>query len=130
MPTGRKLLTLLALAILLAPGLQPQAALAPATEPVTRLELLVIEVPNCKVCDLVRERVQPAYERTLHARAIPLRYLDINDAEAGRLALAGPVDVVPTIVLMRDGVEVDRVTGYTGPQLFLEALAAMVRNAE
>lgn len=107
-----------------------QAALAPATEAAARLELIVIEVKGCKICALVRDEIQPAYERTPRAREVPLRYLDITSVDETRLGLIAPVDVVPTIVLMRDGQEVDRVSGYTGPKNFLEAIAAMVRDIE
>ena len=50
------------------------------------------------------------------SREVPLRYVDLNAVDADLLGLAGPVTMVPTIVLMRDGQEVSRIAGYTGPQ--------------
>jgi len=104
------------------------AARTDASLPAHRLELLVIEVSGCKVCDLVRTYIQPAYEASPHARQVPMRYVDVTSQDELTLGLNERVATVPTIVLLRDGREVDRITGYTGPHNFLIAIASMLET--
>ena len=101
-----------------------------STEPASRLELVVLEVKNCTICSLVRTNIQPAYERSPHARAVPLRYVDITSIDEMGLGLKARVDTVPTVVLLRDGAEVDRITGYVAPETFFHALKYMMDRAE
>lgn len=120
----------LAAAILL--GMGPNrldAARDPGTTITPRSELLVLEVRNCSVCSLVRQNIQPAYELSPQARDVPMRYVDITSIDELKLGLKSRVDTVPTIVLMRDGREVSRITGYTGPTLFFKALSHMMQRA-
>ncbi len=94
----------------------------------TRLELLVIEVENCAICTHVRTHIQPAYNLTPRAREIPLRYVDVTRRDELELGLTSRIQTVPTIVLLRDGREVDRIVGYTGPEIFFHALDAMIQR--
>lgn len=91
-----------------------------------RMELLVLEIQGCTFCPLVKTHIQPAYERTPHARDMPMRYVDVTTQDETRLGLNRPIDTVPTIVLMRDGREVDRVSGFVGPENFLKVLTHML----
>ena len=101
-----------------------------ATGTPIRLELLVLEVSGCNICSLVRTHIQSAYERSPHARTMPLRYVDVTTLDETRLGLKAPIDTVPTIVLMREGKEVDRITGYVGPELFFRALSHILQQTE
>ena len=91
-----------------------------------RMELLVLEIQGCAFCPLVKTQIQPAYERTPHARDMPMRYVDVTRQDETRLGLNRPIDTVPTIVLMRDGREVDRIAGFVGPENFLKVLSHML----
>lgn len=104
------------------------AARTDATATPHRLELLVIEVAGCSVCDLVRTYIQPAYEASPHARRVPMRYIDVTSQDELTLGLNERVATVPTIVLLRDGREVDRIAGYTGPDNFLIAISSMLET--
>lgn len=97
----------------------------PATD--TGLALVVLEVKNCFACDLVRQHIAPAYARAPQSRDVPLRYVDLNAIDENALGLTAPVTIVPTIVLMRDGHEVSRIAGYTGPTMFFQAVQFMLR---
>jgi thioredoxin-related protein len=103
-----------------------------AREPSARsgLELLVFQVEGCHICDLVQTRIRPAYERSPKAAEMPMRFVDVNAIDEGSIGLATPITLVPTIVLMRDGREVGRLAGYTGPELFFEALTHMLDRAD
>ena len=94
------------------------------------VQLIVLEVKDCFACDLVRQHIQPAYARSPQSREVPLRYVDLNAVDAELLGLAGPVTMVPTIVLMRDGQEVSRIAGYTGPAIFFEAVEHMLARID
>ncbi len=119
------------LGLLLSFGVAPPTDAARDLDAVagSRLELLVIEVAGCTVCDLVRLHIQPAYEGSPRARQVPMRYVDITSTDEMNLGLASRVSTVPTIVLMRDGREVDRISGYTGPKHFFVALSEMLELA-
>jgi hypothetical protein len=120
---------LVALGLSLASIAHLDAARGPVDEPPRRLELLVIEVAGCTVCDLVRLHIQPAYEASPRAREVPLRYVDITSMDELQLGLNERVFTVPTIVLLRDGREVDRISGYLGPSNFFAALGVMLEMA-
>ena len=125
----RKLAALLIAAVV---GLMPPplfAAREAANPSTSRLELLVIEVAGCTVCDLVRVHIQPAYEASPRAREVPMRYVDITHVDELKIGLQSRVATVPTIVLMRDGKEVDRISGYTGPKNFFALLTEMLHQA-
>jgi thioredoxin-related protein len=125
----RKLVVLLlAAAVSFGIGAPLNAARTDATAPAHRLELLVIEVAGCRVCDLVRTYIQPAYEASPHARQVPMRYVDVTSQDELALGLNERVATVPTVVLMRDGREVDRIAGYTGPHNFLIAISSLLNT--
>lgn len=117
--------------LMAAVGTHVRAALD-ASEPATStgLEFLVLEVKSCHVCELVRTHILPPYERSTTARDAPMRFVDLNAIDEAKLGLTAPVTTVPTIVLMREGQEVARLTGYTGPQIFLQAVPEMLARAE
>jgi hypothetical protein len=119
---------LAAIALVLAP-VRLDAARGPDAPAPGRLELVVIEVAGCTVCQLVRVHIQPAYEQSARAREVPMRYVDITHIDETTIGLRERVATVPTIVLMRDGREVDRISGYTGPSNFFAALTHMIEQA-
>jgi len=93
-------------------------------------ELLVLEVPGCLYCRVLRRDVLPAYEISPRAREVPIRFVDLNDIDDDRIGLTSPVDIVPTVVLMRDNKEVGRITGYLGPESFFHSVNHLMNQAE
>ena len=89
-------------------------------------ELVVLEVQNCLYCDIFRRDVLPGYQKSKRAADLPIRFVDINDPAFAQLKLTSSVDMVPTIVLMREGREADRISGYTGPEAFFHTVARML----
>ena len=92
-------------------------------------ELLMFEHPGCPWCKRWTEEVGVAYPKTAEGRRAPLRRLDVSEAGRSGVALAAPVVVSPTFVLVDNGREVGRITGYPGPDffwsLFTELLAKL-----
>jgi hypothetical protein len=78
------------------------------------MELIAFEAPGCIYCPIFRRDVAQSYAGTRAGKAAPLRFVDINDAGADALKLSSPVTMVPTLVLVRDGVEIGRINGYVG----------------
>lgn len=128
----RPLYTIAAFLILVAAaGAHVRAALdAKAPTGNAGLEFLVLEVKGCQICELVRTHILPQYERSTTAREAPMRFVDLNAIDESQLGLTAPVTTVPTIVLMREGQEVARLTGYTGPQIFFQVVPDMLARAE
>lgn len=81
----------------------------------TGMELIAFEAPGCAYCPILRRDIAPTYAASRAGKAAPLRFVDLNDKAADRFQLSSPITVVPTLVLMRDGVEIGRIAGYVGP---------------
>jgi thiol-disulfide isomerase/thioredoxin len=99
------------------------ASLWPASA--SALELVMFDAPWCGHCRAFKRDVLPWYGSTQVGRIIPLRL-----AVSGQpvwFRLNGPVQGVPTFVLVDGGREVRRFSGYTDPRTFFERL---VLNAE
>ncbi len=57
-----------------------------------------------------------------------MRFIDANRTDVSRLNLAEPLKVVPTIVLMVNGREAERITGYIGPEPFFHMISTLMRH--
>ncbi len=123
---------LLALLVALAPAGPIRAATDITAVPASQsgMILLVFETDDCSYCRLFRSEIRPAYEQGPRARSVPMHFVDALQVDAGKIGLAAPVTVVPTVVLMKDGEEVERLAGYTGPETFFQAVTVMLRRAE
>ena len=107
-----------------------RAALDTAPARAHSMELLIFEHADCVYCRVFRRDIQTRYERTGSAAEVPLRFIDIEKADTTRLGLNSPLVLLPTAVLMKDGREVDRVSGYWGPDNFFKMLAHIMMKAE
>ena len=120
-------LALLALAAIASPSAVPAAgnietsALAPS-----RLEIVVIEEPNCLYCSLFRRDLFPAYAGSPRAREVPMRFLDTRELATSRLSLKSPISVVPTILVLADGEEIGRIPGYATREIFFSSINALL----
>jgi hypothetical protein len=95
-------------------------------QPGPTLELIVIEARRCPMCQLFRDEIAPVYRATARANRVPLRFVDVSFTDPATLNLVAPIEIVPTVVLMRDGVEIDRLVGYTGPAIFMNVVGRML----
>ena len=103
------------------------AAQNPASARVVRqsAELLVFEAKGCVYCFIFRRDVVPDYLRSPRARDIPMRFIDVEQADLTRLRLSAPLTLLPTVVLMAHGREVDRISGYMGPEPFFHMVSRL-----
>ncbi|MBI5131333.1 MAG: thioredoxin fold domain-containing protein [Rhodopseudomonas palustris] len=116
---ARKLLKSMLLCVILA-----AAALAPAVA--RAAELLMFERDGCVWCARWDRDVGPIYDKTDEAKLLPLRRVNIDRDKPANLALASPVRFTPTFVVIDNGREVGRITGYINDDAFWGLLGTMV----
>ncbi|MGE0768327.1 MAG: thioredoxin family protein [Hyphomicrobiaceae bacterium] len=95
-------------------------------------ELVMFDEAGCVWCARWDEEVGEAYVHSEEGRIAPLRRVPIAQARRLDIRLASAVTVTPTFVLVDDGAEVGRITGYPGADFFwgmLDALIARLRPA-
>lgn len=91
-----------------------------------RLEILVFETDACTYCEIFRRDVAPRYRFAALATQAPLRFVDVAKVDVDKLGLAARLDVLPTTVLMKDGREVERITGLTAAETYFRLLQHMI----
>ena len=96
----------------------------------TSMELIVFEHPDCTYCRAFRQNIGPTYRHSVPAAEAPLRYVDIAKSDIRPLRLKEGIDMVPTAVLMKNGEEVGRISGYWGREGFFRMLAHIRSTAE
>jgi thioredoxin-related protein len=106
-------------------GIDPNAPQAAST-----MEMVVFEHPDCRTCPAFRTKVAPRYEAMPQAADAPLRYVDITRTDTDRMGLTSPLTMVPTVVLMKGGREVDRIAGYWGRDNFLKMAEYLLAKAQ
>lgn len=79
----------------------------------------------CPNCHRFKSEVLPAYDETRTGRFIPLQLVDEGDDVW--FELDSPVNAFPTFVLVDDGVEVGRFSGYGGVRGFYDELADLAQ---
>lgn len=89
-------------------------------------ELLMFEERGCPWCRRWHAEVGVAYPKTPEGRRAPLRRVDLGEARPVGVRFTRPINVSPTFVLIEDGREVDRITGYPGADFFWGMLGEML----
>jgi len=101
---------------------------APPRDPA--LEVLVFEHVDCVYCRVFRRDVLPRYRDEVKADAAPLRFVDVGARADESVDLKARIDTVPTVVVVRNGREVDRIVGYWGPANFFRLLSHILAKIE
>ena len=94
------------------------------------LELVMVEQAGCAWCARWNREIGPIYPKTAEGEAAPLRRIDLRQPVPEDLTLEGRVIFTPTFILVRDGVEIDRLEGYPGEDFFWPILTAMLERAQ
>lgn len=97
----------------------------PAPALAATFELVMFERSGCAYCVRWEREVGPAYPLTPQGRQAPLRKVNLDNGQPA-LALDTPVRYSPTFVLMKDGREVGRITGYMNDAMFWGIFAKMM----
>lgn len=94
----------------------------------TGQQLLMFESADCSWCLQWHEEVGDAYEKTKQGRKLPLRTLDIREDPPAVIQLRDPVRYTPTFVVVNEGREVGRITGYPGEAHFWGLLNNLIER--
>lgn len=96
--------------------------------PAQAAELVMFESAGCGYCLRWNREIGPIYPKTDEGRAAPLRRVDIAGPRPADLAGIHGIVYTPTFVLLHNGKEVGRITGYGGEDFFWGMLAELVRK--
>ena len=94
--------------------------------PARAAELVMFESPSCTWCQQWHAEVGPAYAKTDEASRVPLRRVNLHGDWPEDLKGIRGVTFTPTFVLVEDGKELDRITGYAGADMFWFQLATLM----
>ena len=83
-----------------------------------RGQLIMITSSHCPWCEAFEDDVGKGYDLTEEALVYPLRRHDFYKAMPDDLAHLTPATMTPTFIFVRDGLEVGRIIGYPGAELF------------
>ncbi|MFQ6548500.1 hypothetical protein AADZ90_011105 [Aestuariibius sp. 2305UL40-4] len=94
-----------------------------------KLALVMVEREGCAYCARWDAEIAPIWPKTEVGQAAPLRRVAF-DALPGDLSLEGKPPFTPTFILVRNGVELDRLEGYSGEHFFWPLVERMVADAQ
>lgn len=101
-----------------------------ATAEVPTTEIVIYEDPASPYCQMFRRTVVPTYTASTRARRAPLRFIDITSMPSDAPGLAGPIEIVPTAVVMQEGSEVGRVVGLWGSEEFARLVGQWLGDSD
>ncbi|MEL7098861.1 MAG: hypothetical protein AAGM84_08545 [Pseudomonadota bacterium] len=90
--------------------------------------LLMAEEDGCYWCAKWNEEIAHIYPKTAEGRTAPLQRYDLHSEEPD-VVFARRVHFTPTFILVRDGVELDRIEGYPGEDFFWGLLNMMFERS-
>lgn len=96
-----------------------------APVPQTGVALMMFDSPGCGHCELWDEEIGIVYHKTPEGRFAPLRRL-AKDGPADTGDALRPVVYTPTFVVVKNGREIGRITGYPGEDFFWPMLAEIL----
>lgn len=89
-------------------------------------ELVMFTRDGCPWCARFEREIGPVYERTDEGRQAPLRRVGLEPGGVAWPGLKERVFAAPTFVLIEDGREIGRITGYLGDDAFWGLLGKML----
>jgi hypothetical protein len=100
----------------------------PSVRAHAEMRLYMFEIARCMACAQFHAETLPSYWSSEASRQLPLTIVDLNALGTAGQVLRAPISVVPTFVVMRDGTEIARITGYPGRQAFEASIAAVLAD--
>lgn len=93
-------------------------------------ELVMFQQGGCVWCAQWDRKVGPVYDKTAEAKLLPLRRVDISQQTAAGVTLAARVVYTPTFVVVDNGREIGRITGFINDEAFWGLLDALATKLE
>ncbi|WP_245413443.1 thioredoxin family protein [Mangrovicella endophytica] len=97
-----------------------------AASSATAAELLMFEQRGCPFCEAFDREIAPDYPASHAGKLAPLRRIDIHQDRRGGIADLDPAVFTPTFVLVDQGREIGRLTGYPGRRWFYPEIDALI----
>lgn len=94
------------------------------------IELVMFERSGCVWCQRWDREVGKVYPLTDEGKRAPLRKVNIDAGVPSDFRLSPPVFYSPTFVLIADGKEVARITGYAGDDAFWGLFSRYMKDLE
>jgi hypothetical protein len=104
------------------------ALMAPV--PASAAELVMFEARGCEWCRTWHTVVGPIYPHTEEGRIAPLRRVDKDGPRPDDLRTIDGIAFTPTFVVVEDGREIGRITGYPGEDFFWGLLGQIVAKVK
>ncbi len=101
-----------------------------AWTPAQSAELVMFERAGCPWCARWDAEVAPAYTKTAEGQRAPLRRHNLDKGQPTDVTLERPVRYTPTFVLVDNGKEVGRITGYIDNAMFWGTLMPMIAKLD
>ena len=111
-------ITLFSFLFLLLAVFNTSGGIGPAKAADSRGQLVMITSSHCPWCEAFEDDIGKGYDRTEEALIYPLRRHDFYQEMPNDLVHLTPATMTPTFIVMRDGMEVGRIIGYPGAELF------------
>ncbi|MBN2907020.1 MAG: hypothetical protein JXJ18_09965 [Rhodobacteraceae bacterium] len=92
------------------------------------LVLAMFERAGCAYCIMWDNEIGPIYPKTTEGEVAPLRKIDLLAKLPDDITLRSKPQFTPTFVLLRDGVEIDRLEGYPGEDFFWGLIGNMLKS--
>ncbi|NWG26424.1 MAG: hypothetical protein HXY30_18740 [Pseudorhodoplanes sp.] len=89
----------------------------------------MFEREGCAWCARWDREIGPVYPKTPEGAAAPLRRINLDRTAATEPGLRAPVRFTPTFVLLDNGREIARITGYMGEDAFWGLLGKYLASA-
>lgn len=93
------------------------------------VELLMFERDGCPYCAQFNREIAPGYERSPEGQIAPLHRIDWKARLPNGVSIDKPINATPTFVLIKDGKEAGRITGYPGADFFYWLLTGVFEQA-
>jgi len=93
------------------------------------VELYMFERDGCPYCAQFNREIAPGYHRSPEGQLAPLRRIDWKAQLPTGVSIDKPVNATPTFVLIKDGKEAGRITGYPGADFFYWLLTGVLEQA-
>ena len=103
-------------------------ALSLFSTPIMAAELVLFEYDGCLWCEAWKRDVGGYYAQTAEGQIAPLRIVDMLDRRPPSLRRVRPIRTAPTFVVVENGREVGRITGYTDAKAFWTDFAKILRR--
>lgn len=91
-------------------------------------ELVMFEHAGCPWCQMWHREIGPIYPKTDEGKQAPLRRITLAPAMKLDFVLREPVVATPTFVLVENGKEVGRLTGYRDDESFWGLLGVLLKQ--